>query len=160
MIERAIDEALPFECVSFDTLYGRSTELSAQVRAAGKSYLAEVPVDTWVYREHPALGIPEPTARRGRKPSKIQVLEGEAICVDSLREVVPWQEMLVRPTEWGELYDKRINAEGTTVLLVEQNAYMALQIAHHAYVLEIGMIVLSGPAAELQADPKLDFTHF
>jgi len=50
---------------------------------------------------------------------------------------------------------KRINAEGTTVLLVEQNAFMALQVANRAYVLETGMIALSGPAAELQADPKV-----
>ncbi|MDO5677878.1 MAG: ABC transporter ATP-binding protein [Propionibacteriaceae bacterium] len=46
-----------------------------------------------------------------------------------------------------------INAAGTTVLLVEQNAHMALQIAHRAYVLETGSIVLSGEAKELaQAD--------
>jgi branched-chain amino acid transport system ATP-binding protein len=50
---------------------------------------------------------------------------------------------------------KTINAQGTTVLLVEQNAYMALQVAHRAYVLETGRIVLSGPTAELQADPRV-----
>lgn len=105
MIERALDEALPFACVSFDTLYGRSTALRAQVRAAGKIYLAEVPADTRVYREPPALGIPEPASRRGRKPSKLQVLGGEAVRVDSLRAVVPWQAMQVRPTERGEVYD-------------------------------------------------------
>jgi len=50
---------------------------------------------------------------------------------------------------------QEINREGTTVLLVEQNAFMALRIAHRAYVLETGRIVLSGPAAELRADPKV-----
>ena len=40
----------------------------------------------------------------------------------------------------------RINREGTTILLVEQNARKALSIAHDAYVLETGSIVLSGPA--------------
>ncbi|MDQ7820455.1 MAG: ABC transporter ATP-binding protein [Armatimonadota bacterium] len=45
-----------------------------------------------------------------------------------------------------------INRQGTTVLLVEQNAYMALQIAHRGYVLQTGEIVLSGSARELQAD--------
>ena len=44
---------------------------------------------------------------------------------------------------------KDINASGTTVLLVEQNANMALHIAHRAYVLETGRIVLEGPAHEL-----------
>jgi len=50
---------------------------------------------------------------------------------------------------------KTINSQGTTVLLVEQNAYMALQVAHRAYVLETGRIVLSGSTAELQADPRV-----
>jgi len=44
---------------------------------------------------------------------------------------------------------KDINEAGTTILLVEQNANMALSIAHHAYVLETGKIVLSGSAKEL-----------
>jgi len=44
---------------------------------------------------------------------------------------------------------KDVNSNGTTVLLVEQNARMALQIAHRAYVIETGRIVLSGTGAEL-----------
>jgi len=44
---------------------------------------------------------------------------------------------------------KDINQTGTTILLVEQNAHMALSIAHRAYVLETGEITLSGSAAEL-----------
>jgi len=48
-----------------------------------------------------------------------------------------------------------INATGTTILLVEQNAHMALSIAHRAYVLETGKIVLSGPAAELAQNDKV-----
>ncbi len=46
----------------------------------------------------------------------------------------------------------RINAEGTAVLLVEQNATMALSIAHSGYVLEHGKVVRDGPAAALAAD--------
>ncbi|HEY8416007.1 MAG TPA: ABC transporter ATP-binding protein, partial [Thermaerobacter sp.] len=45
---------------------------------------------------------------------------------------------------------KEINAQGTTILLVEQNAHMALSIAHRGYVLETGRIVLSGPAETLR----------
>ncbi|MGE4283141.1 MAG: ABC transporter ATP-binding protein [Clostridia bacterium] len=50
-----------------------------------------------------------------------------------------------------EIFDiiKSINEAGTTVLLVEQNASMALQIANRAYVMETGSIVLSGTGAEL-----------
>ncbi len=50
---------------------------------------------------------------------------------------------------------KRINAAGTTMLLVEQNATMALRIAHRAYVLEVGTIVKEGRAAELADDPAV-----
>ncbi len=42
-----------------------------------------------------------------------------------------------------------INASGTTILLVEQNANMALRVAHRAYVLEVGRITMEGAAAEL-----------
>lgn len=48
-----------------------------------------------------------------------------------------------------------INADGTTVLLVEQNASMALSIAKRGYVLETGQVVLSGQAAELSANPEV-----
>jgi branched-chain amino acid transport system ATP-binding protein len=49
----------------------------------------------------------------------------------------------------------RINAEGVTVLLVEQNARRALALASRAYVLETGRVVVSGPARALAADPRI-----
>lgn len=48
-----------------------------------------------------------------------------------------------------------INRRGTTVLLVEQNATMALSIAHHGYVMEHGKVVMDKPAAELLADDDI-----
>jgi branched-chain amino acid transport system ATP-binding protein len=45
---------------------------------------------------------------------------------------------------------KDLNDEGLTVLVVEQNAHIALQLAQTAYVLEVGRVALSGPSAELQ----------
>ena len=48
-----------------------------------------------------------------------------------------------------------INASGTTVLLVEQNAYLALHAAHRAHVLETGAIVRSGTGRELLGDPSV-----
>ena len=50
---------------------------------------------------------------------------------------------------------KEINKTGTTVLVVEQNAHMALSIAHRAYVLETGKIVLAGTAAEVAASDEV-----
>ena len=50
---------------------------------------------------------------------------------------------------------KRINAQGTTILLVEQNAPMALSIADHGYVLESGQIVLDGPGRDLLDDERV-----
>ena len=57
-----------------------------------------------------------------------------------------------------EIFDiiSTINREqGTTILLVEQNANMALQIAHRGYVMETGRIVTSGSAAELAATEEV-----
>ncbi|MGA2479523.1 MAG: ABC transporter ATP-binding protein [Spirochaetia bacterium] len=48
-----------------------------------------------------------------------------------------------------------INKQGTSILLVEQNAQMALSIAHRAYVLETGRIVLSGPAKQIADNPQV-----
>lgn len=50
---------------------------------------------------------------------------------------------------------QEINLEGTTILLVEQNANMALRIATHAYVLETGRITLAGSGQELMGDPRV-----
>ena len=50
---------------------------------------------------------------------------------------------------------KRINAEGLTIFLVEQNVRQALKIADHACVLENGRIVLQGTGAELLGDPQV-----
>lgn len=49
----------------------------------------------------------------------------------------------------------QINTQGTTILLVEQNARKALEIAHYAYVLEVGIIALQGEAKQLKEDPRV-----
>lgn len=50
---------------------------------------------------------------------------------------------------------REINAQGRTILLVEQNAFAALKAAHRAYVLEVGAVNLSGTGAELLNNPKV-----
>jgi branched-chain amino acid transport system ATP-binding protein len=56
-----------------------------------------------------------------------------------------------------EIFDVigRLNAEGTTILLVEQNVRRALALASRAYVLETGRVVVAGLARELAADPRI-----
>jgi branched-chain amino acid transport system ATP-binding protein len=56
-----------------------------------------------------------------------------------------------------EIFDiiKELNEQGTTILLVEQNASMALSIAHRAYVLETGRITMSGNANDLLHDERV-----
>jgi len=56
-----------------------------------------------------------------------------------------------------ELFDviRQIHRLGVTLLLVEQNAYQALQVAQSGYVLETGRVVLHGPAADLQKNPAV-----
>ena len=50
---------------------------------------------------------------------------------------------------------RRLNREGVTLLLVEQNAYLALQVAHRGYVLETGRIVLTDTASALATNPHV-----
>lgn len=53
----------------------------------------------------------------------------------------------------------RINAEGTSILLVEQNAAMALSVANRGYVLETGHVVLAGTSSELLANPQVQAAY-
>jgi branched-chain amino acid transport system ATP-binding protein len=50
---------------------------------------------------------------------------------------------------------QEINRQGMTIFMVEQNANMALSIAHRAYVLQTGQVVLNGPAGELRQNPMI-----
>jgi branched-chain amino acid transport system ATP-binding protein len=50
---------------------------------------------------------------------------------------------------------REINRQGTTILLVEQNANMALQVANRGYVLETGRIALEGKAGDLLHNPQV-----
>lgn len=54
---------------------------------------------------------------------------------------------------------EEINNEGTTILLVEQNANMALSVANRAYVIETGKVTLSGTAKELQASEEIKMAY-
>jgi branched-chain amino acid transport system ATP-binding protein len=65
--------------------------------------------------------------------------------------------MGLAPVLVDEIFDKiiQINKRGTTILLVEQNATEALEIADFAYVLEVGYTTISGPAKQIADDPRV-----
>ena len=60
-----------------------------------------------------------------------------------------------------EIFDiiQRINEQGTSILLVEQNAAMALSVAHRGYVLETGRVVLEGDAREVLENPEVQAAY-
>jgi branched-chain amino acid transport system ATP-binding protein len=72
------------------------------------------------------------------------------ICMDE-------PSMGLSPLYVEQVFDiiQAINKQGTTIFMVEQNANMALSIAHRAYVLQTGQVVLSGTASELRANPMI-----
>ncbi len=72
------------------------------------------------------------------------------ICMDE-------PSMGLSPRYVEQVFDiiRTINAQGTTIFMVEQNANMALSIAHRAYVLQTGRVVLSGSADTLRRDPMI-----
>jgi len=50
---------------------------------------------------------------------------------------------------------RKVSSEGITILLVEQNARLALQAAHRAYVMDTGLITMAGNAADMLDDPRI-----
>jgi len=61
----------------------------------------------------------------------------------------------------GAIFDtiRKLKREGATILLVEQNARLALDIADRAYVMETGRVILQGPATELKHNPQVEHTY-
>ena len=82
---------------------------------------------------------------------------GRALMSHPRMIVMDEPSMGLSPIYVNEIFDiiQKINADGTTVLLVEQNAKKALSIAHKAYVLETGNIALSGDAKELMNNDQV-----
>ncbi|MBP2645453.1 MAG: branched chain amino acid transporter ATP-binding protein [Firmicutes bacterium] len=82
---------------------------------------------------------------------------GRAIMTDCELILLDEPSMGLSPRLCKEVFQalQQINKQGKTLLLVEQNANMALKIAHRGYVLENGRIVLTGPANELAHDSRV-----
>jgi branched-chain amino acid transport system ATP-binding protein len=86
---------------------------------------------------------------------------GRAMVARPVLMLLDEPSMGLSPLLVGEIFDmiKEVNRGGATILLVEQNAYMALSIAHRAYVLEAGTIVLQGDSAELRNDARVQAAY-
>ncbi len=82
---------------------------------------------------------------------------GRALMTESQLVLLDEPSMGLAPMLVEEIFEvlKQINEEGKTILLVEQNAEMALQLADYAYVLEVGEITMEGPAKEILENPKV-----
>jgi branched-chain amino acid transport system ATP-binding protein len=82
---------------------------------------------------------------------------GRALMADPRVVLLDEPSMGLSPIMVDAIFDlvARLKGQGRTILLVEQNARLALEVADYAYVLESGRITLSGPAAEVAGDPAV-----
>ena len=107
--------------------------------------------------------FPRLEERQGQKSGTLSGGEQQMLAVGraymSGRKVMLLDEpsMGLAPLLMMSMFDalKEINQEGTTILLVEQNARLALQFAQRGYVLENGRLVLEGPSGDLLEDPEV-----
>lgn len=82
---------------------------------------------------------------------------GRALMSEAKILILDEPSMGLAPKLVQEIFEviSELNRKGTTILLVEQNANMALRLAHRACLLETGNLVLAGPASELLTNPRV-----
>src|SRR5713101_8408447 len=106
MVKRVKAQGVPFDLLACDALYGRDSQLRADVDAAGVLYAAQVPADTNVYVSEPQVGVPEKRGKRGRPRTRLHVLSRqrphEVRALARAPQTV-WQQVVVRHTERGRL---------------------------------------------------------
>jgi len=105
--------------------------------------------------------------RQGQRAGTLSGGEQQMLAIARALMARPKLLMLDEPT-WGlaplvveEIMRviRRLNEEGTTILLVEQNARQALAVVKRCYVLEVGSVIFSGTPAELKGEPLLTQTY-
>jgi SRSO17 transposase len=100
LIQRAQARGVPFQAVVMDDLYGRNENLRQRLDQAGIEYYGDVPVDTRVYLEPPAIVYP--LTKRGQ-PAKNPQIQGRSYEVQELAQHLQWQTIRLRPNERGYL---------------------------------------------------------
>ena len=106
MVKRGKAQGGPFDLVACDALYGRESQFRAALAAEDVQYAAPVPADTLVYRSEPPVGVPPKRGKRGRPPTRLQVLSGQRPHEGRAWAQQPqtvWQRVQVRCTERGWL---------------------------------------------------------
>ena len=124
--------------------------------AAGSDSAAETMAD--VFQRFPRLKERRRQAAGTLSGGEQQMLAvGRALMAKPKMILMDEPSMGLSPLLVKEIFSiiREVNCQGITVLLVEQNAKMALAISNRAYVLETGRITLSGSAAELLADDRV-----
>ncbi|WP_066639887.1 ABC transporter ATP-binding protein [Desulfolucanica intricata] len=130
-------------------------ELGAYTRKAGEAVKNDI---NQIFKRFPRLQERKSQLAGTLSGGEQQMLAiGRALMSKPQLLLLDEPSMGLAPILVKEIFDiiKEINALGTTILLVEQNAHMALSIAKRAYVLETGKVVLSGTAKDLANNPEV-----
>lgn len=130
-------------------------EMGAYTRSDGKAIAEEI---EQVFQRFPRLFERKKQLAKTLSGGEQQMLAmGRALMSKPKLMLLDEPSMGLAPMLVEKIFEiiQEINKSGTTIMLVEQNANMALSIANRAYVLETGEVVLEGPAAELAANPEV-----
>ncbi|BCS52835.1 ABC transporter ATP-binding protein [Geobacter sp. SVR] len=130
-------------------------EMGAFIRSDSKAIKTEI---DHVFQRFPRLGERRKQLAKTLSGGEQQMLAmGRALMSQPKLLLLDEPSMGLAPMLVEQIFSiiQEINASGTTIMLVEQNANMALSIAHRAYVLETGEVVLSGDAKQLAEDPEV-----
>jgi branched-chain amino acid transport system ATP-binding protein len=138
-------------------------ELSVAENLAIGAYLDRDAADSRRRAEETLARFPQLAARQGQAGGTLSGGEQQMLAIARALMARPRLLLLDEPSMglapllveavFGII--REINAQGTTILLVEQNAAMALDVASRAYVMEVGRIALEGEAERLRADPEV-----
>lgn len=144
----------------FPRLSVRENLLMGAYRRPGKDNLK--PEEDWVYELFPVL-----KERRGQAGGTLSGGEQQMLAIGRAIMAKPRLLLLdepslgLAPIVVENIFEviQKINQEGATILLVEQNAHMALQVAHRGYVLATGEVILKGTSEELASNPQVQAAY-